>query len=181
MQVIIKNILYILCTTLFVKIGFEELSSYQINKLHYIVGNIIIGAVLICRQDFPILLVTPLIVSQCLIDMKEKELSDRNTFYLFLIGILHMINNQAYGNIKTFGMLLLLYIVLFLIPFSSIGFGDVKLIAALSLYIPYKLSMCFVFYPFLVGLGLGLFYKYKYKESEFPFGPAIMMVWLLLL
>ena len=118
-----------------------------------------------------------MLLSQCLIDFKKLELSNINSLCIFIFGIFYMWNNF---NVKAIITISIFYIILYVMPFSNLGFGDVKLAIALSIFLKLSQVPSFIFYTLLISLIIGIIYKIKTKESIFPMGPAIIITFILL-
>ena len=56
------------------------------------------------------------------------------------------------------------------------GFGDVKLLIATSLFVRAKMLPSYIFYMLLIALVIGIFYKIVKKSNIFPMGPAIAIM-----
>ena len=128
-------------------------------------------------RNYLIFVLFPLLLSQCLIDFKKLELSNINSLCIFILGIFYMWNNF---DVKAIITISIFYIILYVMPFSNLGFGDVKLAIALSRFLKLSQVPSFIFYTLLISLIIGIIYKIKTKESIFPMGPAIIITFILL-
>lgn len=126
--------------------------------------------------DIPIIAMMcfPFLIGQCCIDFTKLELSDINNGILFLMSILYGFENGF--NFISLIIIGIVFFLLYLMPFSNMGFGDVKLLIATALFIPNKQIPSYIFYMLLISLGIGLFYKFVKKKNEFPMGPAIAIM-----
>lgn len=171
--------LLLIISIFFTYIGFKELKPYKINSYLYFV-LLFINIYFIYTNNYFLTMIFPILLSQILIDFKALELSDINNLCLFISGLMYMFIYSQF-NIKTFLFLSIIYFILYCLPFTSLGFGDVKLIISLSLFYSYDKAILLIFYPFLIALGFGLFYKIFLNKNEFPMGPSIIIVAILLL
>ena len=161
---------------IFTIIGFLEIKKYNINKILYILT--IFLSLFLYEINPIIFVIVPLLISQCFIDFKAKELSNINNLLLFIFTLSYSIYNSSVNWLSII-IMIGIYLILYLLPITSLGFGDVKLIAAISCMIPTIYISSFIFYPFLFGLILGLFYKLILKQNTFPMGPPIILTFLI--
>lgn len=117
-------------------------------------------------------LIYPFLLGQTMIDFYKMELSDYNNLCLFLLSLVYGKYNG--WNIKSLIIISIFFLVLFFLPFSELGFGDVKLSISIALMIPFKIVPSFIFYSLVLGFILGIFYKNIKKKDSFPMGPCIV-------
>lgn len=166
-------LLYIL--TIF--IGFIEIKKEDINIILYNILNSL-GLFLLFFNNPFLIIIYPLLISQSLIDFKKLELSNINSFIILLLGIIYSFNYSNF-NLKSIIVISIFYIIIYILPFSNLGFGDVKLVIPLSIFLEFKYISIFIFYTLVFSLIIGIIYKLIKKENIFPMGPAISMSFIL--
>jgi len=143
-------------------------------------------------QNF-IFLIYLLIISCFLIvvfvyDLKHYIIPDKIVYPAILVsGIWYLVSGIFFGLYTNHQILNLIYSCLgaslffFLIWFLSrgkwIGFGDVKLVFFMGLFLGFPNILVALFLAFLIGaiIGLGfIFFKKKDLSSEIPFGPFLV-------
>ena len=124
------------------------------------------------KKCFLLLTIAPL-VYQMFLDFETFELSDELSGYVFVLGLLYTLITKQYVHFVTMGVLLSIYTVMSLL--GPMGFGDVKLIAGLGLFL-YRYGSL-LFYPFLLAVIGELITRIfiKQESSEFAFGPYIIL------
>lgn len=147
----------------------EEIKIKQI----WILFGISLPALLWFDVPFIAIMCYPLLVGQCFIDFTKLELSDYNNVMLFLASIIYGFQNGF--NFKSL-IIGILFFLLYLMPFSNMGFGDVKMLFATVLFVPSKLIPSYIFYMLAISLVIGICYKVFKKQNEFPMGPAIAIM-----
>lgn len=156
-------------------IGFQECKKENCNYFVFIFLNIFNVIFFVLNNEI-LFVLFPLLLSQCFIDFKKLELSNINSLFIFIFGIYFMRNNF---DIKAILFISLFYIILYLLPFTNLGFGDVKLEIALSLFFNIVKVPSFIFYTLLISLIIGIIYKLKTRQSIFPMGPAIIFAFII--
>jgi prepilin signal peptidase PulO-like enzyme (type II secretory pathway) len=156
-------------------IGFKELNREGLGYKEYIV--LVLLNTFLYQYKY-VFILGPVLASQCVIDFKKMELSNINSLFIFVMGIIHCVLDGF--DLKAIVFISVFYIVLYLLPFSNLGFGDVKLAIPLGLFIPYKAMPSFIFYSLCIGLFIGLGYKFVKKSKVFPMGPAIITSFIIL-
>lgn len=138
------------------------------------------------------MILTPLLVSAFYIDYKLQIIPNRLTLTIFEIGLLFtfihgVINlNVAVSMFSGLiaGCLIFLLITVFgglIFGKETMGFGDVKLVAALGLYFGYQGIIAIAILSFLVAalfsVGLLIVQKIRHKEiiDYIAFGPFIVL------
>ena len=125
------------------------------------------------KKCFLILLVSPLMY-QCFLDFETLELSDILSGISLLLGILYVIITKQYYHILTAFLLLGIYTVLSLL--GPVGFGDVKLVFGLGLFVGRYMSL--LIYPFVFSIIFELIVRLFKKNKHgnyFAFGPYIIL------
>lgn len=164
-------------TLITINLGFFECKKENGNKILYFILCAFSTFFIYFKNPY-ILVLSPILISQCLIDLKKMELSDYNNFSILLISFLYSFNLQSI-NWKSFIIVAIFYMILYLLPFSNLGFGDVKLVIPLSLFLNVSYIPSFIFYTLLISLFLGIVYKIIKKQNIFPMGPAIIITFVL--
>jgi prepilin signal peptidase PulO-like enzyme (type II secretory pathway) len=118
------------------------------------------------------------------IDVKYLEVSNLYSFLVFICGI---ISSSMTGLIHTsWESTLIIGGISLLLLFSDfrIGGGDLKLISAISIWVPITFVTKWMMYVFLSGIVWYIGYRFILKKTaeDYPFVPAIMMgTWISLL
>ena len=111
---------------IFTIIGFLEIKKYNINKILYFLT--IFLSLFLYEINPIVFVIVPLLISQCFIDFKAKELSNINNLLLFIFTLSYSIYNSSVNWLSII-IMIGIYLILYLLPITSLGFGDVKLIA----------------------------------------------------
>ena len=121
-------------------------------------------------------------------DLKHYIIPDKIVYPAILVsGIWYLVSGIFFGLYTNYQILNAIYSCLgaslffFLIWFLSrgkwIGFGDVKLVFFMGLFLGFPNILVALFLAFLIGaiIGLGfIFFKKKDLSSEIPFGPFLV-------
>ena len=59
-----------------------------------------------------------------------------------------------------------------------LGWGDIKLVMVMGLWMPLEMSSSFLLSIGLLGTGFGLIYKVFWQKDFFPFAPALILGFL---
>ncbi|PAF53566.1 hypothetical protein BKH42_05125 [Helicobacter sp. 13S00482-2] len=107
-----------------------------------------------------------------------------NIQILFIIALSTVSSFQLHLEINLLMAALILFIGIIIWRFGFLGAGDIKLICALSLIIPYDLIGLFLFLTSIVGAIIGIFIyicaNFIKIEKSVPYGVAIMGSFLIL-
>lgn len=130
--------------------------------------------------------ITPILITQIIIDIREKELSDLLTLVIAvasMIPIIRFIIIKGYNPIiltyfENGIILFAVYLLIAIISRGSLGGGDIKMIGALGLFFPTDYTCSLLIIPFLIGsiyAVIMLISKKKEYKENFAFGPSIIL------
>ena len=181
----------------------EIFSEYKINfKPNYIlmlitsaiyvtlIYNLGIKETIIANLDLiKYIILTPMLLSVFVIDYRQQIIPNRLNLTIFEVGLVFAFLYGLSDVAITFNMLLGMLVgggIFLLITLvggmfygkEAMGFGDVKLMAALGLYFGFSNIIAITLVSFLVGaiLSIILLISRKKKSNEYiPFGPFICM------
>ncbi|MGI4851949.1 MAG: prepilin peptidase [Janthinobacterium lividum] len=60
----------------------------------------------------------------------------------------------------------------------ALGWGDIKLMMVMGLWLPLEMMPVFLIYIGVLGMLMGIFYKIFWKKDVFPFAPALILGFL---
>lgn len=121
-----------------------------------------------------------------IIDIKEQWISDLTVIMIFLINTLRIIidyiiynkHNDLSGLIFVFLFIVIIVLIELIIKKELMGFGDLKLYFVLSIGLSVSVVLLLIILSSYIGL---LYYFIFYRNKEyFPFGPAIIISYLLI-
>ena len=121
-----------------------------------------------------------------IIDIKEQWISDLTVIMIFLINTLRIIidyiiynkHNDLSGLIFVFLFIVIIFLIELIIKKELMGFGDLKLYFVLSIGLSVSVVLLLIILSSFIGL---LYYFIFYRNKEyFPFGPAIIISYLLI-
>ncbi len=181
----------------------EIISEYKINfKPNYIlmiitsviyvtlIYNLGIKETIIANLDLiKYIILTPMLLSVFVIDYRQQIIPNRLNLTIFEVGLVFEFLYGLSDVAITFNMLLGMLVgggIFLLITLvggifygkEAMGFGDVKLMAALGLYFGFSNIIAITLVSFLVGaiLSIILLISRRKKSSEYiPFGPFIVL------
>ena len=181
----------------------EIISEYKINfKPNYIlmiitsviyvtlIYNLGIKETIIANLDLiKYIILTPMLLSVFVIDYRQQIIPNRLNLTIFEVGLIFAFLYGLSDVAITFNMLLGMLVgggIFLLITLvggifygkEAMGFGDVKLMAALGLYFGFSNIIAITLVSFLVGaiLSIILLISRRKKSSEYiPFGPFIVL------
>jgi Flp pilus assembly protein protease CpaA len=168
------SLINILSALVIKKLKQKEKIQYQ----YYFFLICIINILCLCiplsllRKCFAILLIAPLMY-QMILDYETLELSDELSLMIFIYGLFYMMLSKSKLVIYPTFIITVLYTILSIL--GPVGFGDVKLIIGLSLFINNYLSL--LFYPMLLAVIIEAIKTIitKKRNEYFPFGPYIIL------
>lgn len=121
-----------------------------------------------------------------IIDIKEQWISDLTVIMILLINTLRIIidyiiynkHNDLSGLIFVFLFIVIIVLIELIIKKELMGFGDLKLYFVLSIGLSVSVVLLLIILSSFIGL---LYYFIFYRNKEyFPFGPAIIIGYLLI-
>ncbi|HSQ97449.1 MAG TPA: prepilin peptidase [Rickettsiales bacterium] len=133
-----------------------------------------------------------LIIVVCLImfitDLETYTLPDSLQISLFLLSLLFIYNNNFdifYSVLSSFCYFVLIYLVALIVSKwkkkDALGGGDLKFITVAGLILGIYHITIFLFLSGLIGVGFGLIWKKVKKNEYYPFAPALIISFLLLI
>lgn len=135
------------------------------------------------------LIITPILISMCIIDYKEQIIPNRLNLTLFEIGLVytlligfinvHAAIYQAIGMLIGGGIFLIITLIGGLIAGKeAMGFGDVKLMCAIGITFGMQSTINISILSFLIGAIISIILlacKIKKTNEYIPFGPFIVI------
>lgn len=147
--------------------------------------------------SLPVFLLVPFLVALFAIDCQHMILPNQLVFIVGLLGLVyHMIGlfsvhflslNLFFGNYLAaaviYPVLLWLAGVLvgFLLKKEALGMGDVKFFAAAGIWLGMGKLAYFLIFSGFFGALFGIIWRKFHSEQEFPFGPALITAFYVLL
>lgn len=142
-----------------------------------------------------LLAIVPFLIALTVIDIKQMILPNKLVLIIAAIGLFSLIGRAIGGTLEggqimvhviaaiMFGMvsLFLGWITAFVLKKDALGMGDVKFFACAGLWLGPMLLADFCFFAGLLGVLSGIAWKKLTKQPVFPFGPAIIASFFVLL
>ena len=126
-------------------------------------------------QGIAFSIITCILTEIAIVDYKTMEISDLASLMIAVIGIALMIYDGSYIP-SLIGMVCVSLPFLVLALFKTMGFGDVKLMAAVGLLLGYKGVLLAAFFGIVIGSVAAAVMKIKNQKgwkSEIAFGPYL--------
>jgi leader peptidase (prepilin peptidase)/N-methyltransferase len=143
----------------------------------------------------------PVIVSIIDIDLNHKIIPDSLNLSIFLIGVALLLVNAIFSGdfipflaakgglsiggtlVYGFGSLLLRQVAMMILKREPMGLGDIKFFAAAGFWLGLDANAASLFMIFsgVIGIVLAMIWKKKTGEVEVPFGPSLMIAFLVAL
>lgn len=120
-------------------------------------------------------IITCILIEVAIVDHKTMEISDLASLMIAVVGIALMIYDGSYIP-SLIGMACVSLPFLVLALFKTVGFRDVKLMAAVGLLLGYKGVLLAAFFGIVIGSVAAAVMKIKNTKgwkSEFAFGPYL--------
>lgn len=164
----------------------EQIISFIISVLSCFFINLINRDVVFISLFFMTGIISILSVS-IIIDFKHKELPDYLTLLSFFLSVMYLFVISLGVSLATtrqylfilLGIVSICVLITFIICyfFGGIGFGDVKLLIPVLLFIPPRYIMSYWVNTIILACiySLFLYMKTKDKKLTIPFGPFIIM------
>lgn len=120
-----------------------------------------------------------------IIDIKEMWISDVTIFGVLILKIINTFidcliynKNVIYEGVMFITIIIMIFVLLeVLLKKELMGFGDLKLFFVLSI----NYSIINVIYLLVLSSFIGIIYYYIFrKKNEFPFGPSIIIAYIIL-
>lgn len=157
----------------------ELLTAASFAALFWLKGaspeTLILAALIVC------------IITLIVTDLEHYMIPDSIQFALFVLGLLYVfeiglaLDDRLMGAAIGFGIgLLLHYGYFWLMGKHGLGFGDVKLLASIGLWIDVAALPVFLFLSGIMGVATALLWRALGFGQHFPFGPALILTMLLL-
>lgn len=138
-----------------------------------------------------LMIASPFIVAMLVIDLKHMILPNDLQIILYLIGLVFVWFERS--GMSGIGHALLSSLIYgglawalavggrFFLKRDALGMGDVKFFAVAGLWLGVMALPAFLMLGGVMGVVFGLIWKYVVKQERFPFGPALIVAFLLLL
>lgn len=126
-------------------------------------------------QGIAFSIITCVLIEIAIVDYKTMEISDLASLMIAVIGIALMIYDESYIP-SLIGMVCVSLPFLVLALLKTMGFGDVKLMAAVGLLLGYKGVLLAAFFGIVIGSVAAAVMKIKNTKgwkSEIAFGPFL--------
>lgn len=153
------------------------------NLLYYINGNVF------STYIYMALLVVLLIIFS--IDYKVQLIPDEVHIYITILSVINIIFNvnnildYILGALTGGGIFFVIaYVSYLILKKEGMGFGDVKLMASLGLFLGVKNILVITLLSFIIGAIIGiilLVIRKKDKSSYIPFGPFIVIAVIIIM
>lgn len=128
------------------------------------------------------------VMTMLVTDLEHYMIPDIVQAGIFLLGLAYVLVKQLplderlIGAAITFGIgLTLHYGYYWLKGRHGLGFGDVKLLASIGLWLPLVALPVYLFLSGLIGIATALLWRALGLGQHFPFGPALALTLLLML
>ena len=150
-------------------------SSLFIELATSVLGTLAIIMYGLTVQGIAFSIITCILIEIAIVDYKTMEISDLASLMIAVIGISLMIYDGSYIPSLT-GMACVSLPFLVLALLKTMGFGDVKLMAAVGLLLGYKGVLLAAFFGIVIGSVAAAVMKIKNTKgwkSEIAFGPFL--------
>ncbi len=145
-----------------------------------------------------LMLAAPFIMAMLVIDLDHLILPDQLQAIMFFLGLIFIFFQSETpfsldNTLEMYGYAFGAAAVYFLLAYSlakggmfflkreALGMGDVKFFAVAGLWLGFTSLPAFLLLAGAGGVLLGLIWQFVVKQKLFPFGPALLMAFLLLL
>ena len=145
-----------------------------------------------------LMLAVPFIMAMLIIDLEHMILPDQLQIIVFIFGLIFIYfqieGGLSLGNtLELYGAALASSAAFFLLAFAlakggqfflkreALGMGDVKFFAVAGLWLGLLALPAFLCLAGLAGVLLGAGWRFVVKQELFPFGPALILTFFLLI
>lgn len=141
-----------------------------------------------------LMLAIPFVVAMLVIDLEHMILPDQLQVILFVLGIIFVFfqaeTHQFSSEIlMSFGASAVFFLLAYglakggalVLKREALGMGDVKFFAVAGLWLGLMALPAFLLLGGCLGVLLGLVWRFFVKQDVFPFGPALIIAFLVLL
>jgi len=150
-------------------------SSLLIELMTGVLGTLAIILYGLTVQGIAFGIITCILIEITIVDHKTMEISDLASLMIAVIGVALMIYDGSYIS-SLIGLVCVSVPFLVLALFKTMGFGDVKLMAAVGLLLGYKGVLLAAFFGIVIGSAAAAVMKIKNTKgwkSEIAFGPYL--------
>lgn len=178
--------------------GHKIAPLYPLTELATVLGAL--GIVAVCgltAQSAVILLALPFLIALIVIDLKEMILPNQLVLITLILGAVyhaipgitmsdsdleHMVLLHGGGAVLFFAVSWLLGLIMSkVLKREALGFGDVKFMAVAGLWLGAPLLGSFFIVSGVMGIVLALIWQKITQEPRFPFGPALIFAFYVLI
>jgi leader peptidase (prepilin peptidase)/N-methyltransferase len=153
----------------------------------------------IAPDGIAVMLALPLLAALFVIDLRHRLLPDSLNLMLIGLGLIRIAGQGVYlhDSATAIGTLLVTAILAMAVYASvswligatmrrilqkdALGLGDVKFFGVAGLWLGLGLLPTFMIFSGVLGIGIGLIYQMILKQRYFPFGPALILTFSILL
>ncbi len=137
-----------------------------------------------------IIFILPFLIAHFLIDLEFKILPNQLNFILFFAGLVKLIalfpmDAVIYGVLSAIIYGAVAWVLRiggqYFLKKEALGFGDVKFFCVAGLWLGLPLLPYFMIGSGGLAVFCAAFWSWKYKSKAFPFGPALILSFYLLL
>jgi len=150
-------------------------SSLLIELMTGVLGTLAIILYGLTVQGIAFGIITCILIEITIVDHKTMEISDLASLMIAVFGVTLMIYDGTYVS-SLIGLVCVSVPFLVLALFKTMGFGDVKLMAAVGLLLGYKGVLLAAFFGIVIGSAAAAVMKIKNTKgwkSEIAFGPYL--------
>jgi len=168
----------------------KEKISLQYPLVELVTGTIFLFVFLqagVSLELFYLFVISSLLVFVFVFDLKHYIIPDFANFSLAGIAFLYLFYSALmqndlsvllYGTLSAVGVFLFFFALFYLTKGRGMGFGDVKYVVFMGLFLGYPNILVGLFISFLLGAIIGLllvFFGKKGMKSQVPFGPFLII------
>ncbi|MDB5490512.1 MAG: type fimbrial biosis protein prepilin cysteine protease PilD [Micavibrio sp.] len=153
-----------------------------------VIINLIFG---ITPAGLVLMLAMPFLVALVAIDLEHMILPNQLNLILWVLGVAYIcVTRDGGAGLQSALLASLIYAVLSFVTGwavsrvlkkEAMGFGDVKFFAVAGLWLGVSALPAFLMLSGVAGVVMGLAWKIIWKRERFPFGPSLIVAFLLCL